>query len=377
MDKLFSSPSPKLKNRPLVYPEWEEPNKKSKNPGFYQMTALDLKLSLDDSIKTKNFIEYSTNLQIRLIKNDGTKQALIWLTMVRNVFRNQLRNMPESYITRLVFNPKHYTVILLLDGDVLGGICFRPFLKEDFAEIAFCAVSMSQQVRGYGTFIMACVKTYLQHMGIYNILTYADNSAISYFKRQGFTLEIFLKRELWQRRIKDYKGATLVHCKIREDVDYMQINKILDEQKRYISNRLPEYPIEKPTHWPITSIRGIRINKEPEFDYRNQMHIVLAQAKSHSKAWPFLNPVSKEDAPEYDKIIKKPMDFSTLEKNLNEGKYQSLKDFRDDLFLIFENCYKYNEADSVYVKSAQELEKYSKQLLREHSMGHTRRNSNY
>ena len=374
MKQIFEPPRPFMKPKPPQYPKWEDPERSPPNPGTYRMSANDLKISLNDSMKTKNFNEYQANIKTRLITNDGTKQNLVWLAMARNIFHHELTKMPEPYITRLVFNKKHFTVLLIDNGVVIGGICFRPFFDHDFAEIAFCAVSSEVQVRGYGAYVMACVKTVLQVMGVYNILTYADNSAVNYFKRQGFTLQINFPREKWKRCIKDYQGATLIHCKIQKDVDYMYIHSITDEQKRFVSKLLPDYIVHKSTQWPIKSIQGIVIDKPAHFDVLNQMRIITQQAKLHSKAWPFLQPVNLQDAPKYLEIVQKPMDFSLLEKNMNEGKYKTLQEFHDDMFLIFKNCYKYNGEDlsNVYSKAAKDLEKYAEKLFEEHKMGHER-----
>jgi len=41
-------------------------------------------------------------------------------------------------------------------------------------------------------------------------LTYADNYAIGYFKKQGFTKDITLDRKAWTGYIKDYEGGTMM-----------------------------------------------------------------------------------------------------------------------------------------------------------------------
>ncbi|KAF2749231.1 Bromodomain-containing protein [Sporormia fimetaria CBS 119925] len=66
--------------------------------------------------------------------------------------------------------------------------------------------------------------------------------------------------------------------------------------------------------------------------------------------WCFLQPVDPValNIPTYLKIIKKPMDFGTIEKNLKAGQYQTAKDFYNDCMLVFHNCYKFNpEGDEV------------------------------
>ncbi|OHT01046.1 acetyltransferase, GNAT family protein [Tritrichomonas foetus] len=360
---LFPPPRPHLRRVLPKYPQWDPPKRSEPEEGAYRMSAQDFGISLQPALKTTSFAQYEDDLQYRLVTNDGTDQALIWLTMARNIFHRELAQMPENYISKLVFNRYHHTVVLIKDGLVYGGICFRPFFDRDFAEIAFCAVSSIQQIRGFGAHLMAQVKTYLQALGIHNILTYADNSAVGYFKRQGFTLQINFNPEIWTRCIKDYQGATLIHCKIHPKVDYLHINAIIDCQKRYTSMLLPDEEVYKFDSWPITSIRGIKIEKAPTLNITDQMRLIVEKTKQHSRSWPFRKPVSKSEAPNYNEIIKTRMDLSLLERNIEDGKYKSIDDFERDLRLIFSNCYTYNNPESVYTKSAKELEVYVNELL--------------
>jgi histone acetyltransferase len=282
----------------------------------------------------------------------------MFLIAARNIFRRELAQMPENYISKLVFNRYHRTVVLFRGGVVLGGICFRPFPEFGFAEIAFCAVSSLQQIRGYGAHLMARLKGYLQALGIHHILTYADNSAVGYFKRQGFTLEINLDPAVWCRCIKDYQGATLIHCRMHPDIDYMHLNAIVDAQKAHASKLMPDVEEMTVSAWPVESVAGIRITEKPRINIADQMRLVVLKTKQHSRAWPFLKPVSKSEAPNYLEIVKTPMDLSLLEKNVNDGKYHTMDHFERDLRLIFSNCYDYNGQESVYTKSARELEEY-------------------
>ena len=101
--------------------------------------------------------------------------------------------MPKEYIARLVFDRRHTSLALLdprrkfTDDEIIGGICYRAYPEMRFAEIAFCAVSASQQVKGYGTKLMNLLKMHAVKEGIEYMITYADNYAIGYFKKQGFT----------------------------------------------------------------------------------------------------------------------------------------------------------------------------------------------
>ena len=50
--------------------------------------------------------------------------------------------------------------------------------------------------------------------------------------------------------------------------------------------------------------------------------------------------------PNYFDIIKKPMDFSTVKQKLNNYSYTNLKEYCDDMDLIFNNCFLYNGINS-------------------------------
>jgi hypothetical protein len=58
---------------------------------------------------------------------------------------------------------------------------------------------------------MTHVKDYVREAyDIQHFLTYADNYAIGYFKKQGFTTEITLDKSVWVGYIKDYEGGTIM-----------------------------------------------------------------------------------------------------------------------------------------------------------------------
>ena len=366
-DTIFPAPRPQQRRKLPQYPTWELPEREPVEDGFYRMTALDLGLSSGPSVRARNFQLYDRELTYRVVENDGTRQALMWLLMARNIFHQGLTEMPEAYITRLVFNENHRTVLLMQNGVVRGGITFRPFMDLDFAEIAFCVVLQQQQIRGFGSHLMAHVKTYLQAIGLHNILTYADNTAIGYFMRQGFTEEINFDPQIWKRCIKDYNGATLIHCEIRDDVDYMRINDVIDQQKRLVSGMLRDFEVVRLTEWPATEIKGIEIHGKPVIDRNRQMKLIVEKLKLHSKSWPFRKPV--KDAEGYYEVVKKPMDLQTLEENVNKGKYQTIEQFEEDTRLIFSNCYLYNIDGNVYSRTARELEQYFNSLMFEFKEG--------
>lgn len=49
--------------------------------------------------------------------------------------------------------------------------------------------------------------------------------------------------------------------------------------------------------------------------------VLLAELEAHQDAWPFLSPVKLKAVPGYRKVIKKPMDFSTIRDKLTNNQY--------------------------------------------------------
>ena len=69
------------------------------------------------------------------------------------------------------------------------------------------------------------------HPTISHFLTYADNYAVGYFKKQGFSKEINYARERWVGYIKDYEGGTIMHCQMLPKVRYLDVHQMLADQK--------------------------------------------------------------------------------------------------------------------------------------------------
>jgi histone acetyltransferase len=113
----------------------------------------------------------------------------------------------------------------------LGGCVFRPFRTQRFAEVVFLAITTSEQVSGLGTRLMNKLKDHAQKEGLQYFLTYADNNATGFFRKQGFNAEGYMPEARWKGYIKDYNGSTMMQCQIVNDVDYSNISQILQEQK--------------------------------------------------------------------------------------------------------------------------------------------------
>ncbi|KAI1270052.1 histone acetyltransferase GCN5-like protein [Xylariaceae sp. FL1019] len=316
---------------------------------------------------------------------------MIILTGLKCLFQKQLPKMPKDYIARLVYDRTHISIAIVRHPlEVIGGIAYREFRNRRFAEIVFCAVSSDQQVKGYGAHLMAHLKDYVRATSpVMHFLTYADNYATGYFQKQGFTKEITLEKSIWMGYIKDYEGGTLMQCSMLPRIRYLEVGRMLLKQKETVQAKIrllsKSHVIHQPPQqWangniaPIDplSIAAIRATGwSPDMDalarvprhgpHFNELRRFLSQIQFHKQAWPFLNPVNRDEVADYYAVITKPMDLSTIESKLENDQYNVPKDLVDDMKLIFSNCKQYNDAMTVYTKCAVKLEKYMWALIRE------------
>ena len=78
------------------------------------------------------------------------------------------------------------------------------------------------------------------YTGMYHFLTYADNYAVGYFRKQGFSKDITLNRADWAGYIKDYEGGTIMECKMVRKVDYLHTRDVIAQQREAILEKIRE-----------------------------------------------------------------------------------------------------------------------------------------
>lgn len=345
--------------------------------------------------------ERSGDVKFKVVSNDGQPENLLHVLGLKNVFVKQLPNMPRPYVVRLVFDRKHESLALLKRDEksgkyiVMGGCCYRPFREQKFAEIAFLAISQVEQVRGYGTRLMAQTKERAKQLGLTHLLTCADNNAVPYFKKQGFSKKITLPFDRWQGYIKDYDGVTLMECILHAKVDYLNMPMLLKAQKMALVEKMKEVS-NSHIVFPgidVTAKKGLKIEEIPglkeigwrkdhpgaslstrggptagfsERDkssqevLRRHLQSVLTQIKAHNCSWPFQEPVDPQTTGAYDyyDVIKNPIDLSTIQKRLDSGWFYVTKEiFVADLKRMVDNCKTYNGKNHYVTDMAVQLEK--------------------
>lgn len=131
------------------------------------------------------------------------------------------------------------------------------------------------------------------------------------------------------------------------------------------NNDRPKREIHRPPSkdLPYATAKPRKKKYQQELKFCESVIAEIMKPKYAKCTYPFIAPVDPValNIPSYLKIIKKPMDFGTIEKNLKAGAYQSAKDFYNDAQLVFANCYKFNpEGDDVHKAGKQLNELFNK-----------------
>ncbi|CAB3225655.1 unnamed protein product [Arctia plantaginis] len=111
---------------------------------------------------------------------------------------------------------------------------------------------------------------------------------------------------------------------------------------------------------PVSSTRKklktSQIFGQTEEDIQTDMYKVLKQLTAHDDAWPFMDPVEEEYAPNYYAVIRRPMDLRKIEERLDSGYYTDFSMFKADFKLIVNNCRLYNGQDNEYTVMVDNLQ---------------------
>ncbi|KAI8522985.1 hypothetical protein RHMOL_Rhmol13G0039400 [Rhododendron molle] len=339
--------------------------------------------------------EEAGRLKFACVSNDGIDEHMVWLIGLKIIFGRQLPNMPKEYIVRLLMDRNHKSVMVIRRNHVVGGITYRPYVSQKFGEIAFCAITGDEQVKGYGTRLMNHLKQHARDVdGLTHFLTYADNNAVGYFVKQGFTKEIHLEKERWQGYIKDYDGGILMECKIDLKLPYTDLSTMIRRQRQAIDEKIrelsnchivytgidfqklksftrykdellslfsikfpPQATIIEEAGWTPDQWGHSRFNSGDSASNQKSwtafMRSLLKAMNDHPDAWPFKEPVDARDVPDYYDIIKDPMDLKTMSKRVeSEQYYVTFEMFVADVRRMFSNARTYNSPETIYYKCA-------------------------
>lgn len=203
--------------------------------------------------------------------------------------------------------------------------------------------------------------------------------------------------------IKDYDGGTMMECYIHPSIDYTRVPEMIRAQRDFIMSRiklkakshrvvynaLPKdwkpmlagvsranesaaramaIPGVVEAGWVIADLLSMTGATKDADRQKNALKSDLLQlvrkTEEQQFAWPFREPVDRQEVPDYFEVIKEPIDLSTIEKRIRKGDwYKSKQMLFRDLMLMVNNCKIYNDVDSTYYECAINLEKYLKTIF--------------
>lgn len=173
--------------------------------------------------------------------------------------------------------------------------------------------------------------------------------------------------------------------RLRQEVDYITSKVEQLEQK---VNEISRFPIsssrDKIQHSKPSFILRDREREKINLNHRKQQEAsrreagcskrmaelmrqfgtILRQITQHRWAWPFMTPVDVQGLGlhDYHDVIKKPMDFGTIRRQMDakDGTgYKNVRDICEDVMLVFKNAMTYNDDQSdVHVMAKTLLQKF-------------------
>ncbi|XP_060033825.1 bromodomain adjacent to zinc finger domain protein 2B isoform X8 [Erinaceus europaeus] len=172
----------------------------------------------------------------------------------------------------------------------------------------------------------------------------------------GQTLKI-KKLHIKGKKIESKKGKKVTLTGDTEDEDSASTSSSLKRGNKDLKKR----KIEEKISINLSKQECFTSVKKPKRDDAKDLTLcsmILTEMETHEDAWPFLLPVNLKLVPGYKKVIKKPMDFSTIREKLSSGQYPNLETFALDVRLVFDNCETFNEDDSDIGRAGHNMRKY-------------------
>ncbi|XP_048070018.1 bromodomain adjacent to zinc finger domain protein 2B isoform X23 [Ursus arctos] len=176
-------------------------------------------------------------------------------------------------------------------------------------------------------------------------------------KASGQTLKVKKLHVKGKKTNESKKGKKVTLTGDTEDEDSASTNSSLKRGNKDLKKR----KMEENTSVNLSKQESFTSVKKPKRDDSKDLALcsmILTEMETHEDAWPFLLPVNLKLVPGYKKVIKKPMDFSTIREKLSSGQYPNLETFAVDVRLVFDNCETFNEDDSDIGRAGHSMRKY-------------------
>ena len=167
-----------------------------------------------------------------------------------------------------------------------------------------------------------------------------------------------------------------MQCALRPEIPYVDLTRMLRAQRMAVyraaaardqSSVVREGLVEfHGKQWEVPGVvaagwrKGMDTAPRVQFagDLKSFCLRTLNELSGHGSCWPFLEPVSREDAADYYDVIKEPMDMRKLRERVDKDHYRHVDIFVADVQRMFDNCRLYNPPTSPYVACADALQKF-------------------
>ncbi|KAI1718086.1 bromodomain-containing protein [Ditylenchus destructor] len=352
------------------------------------------------------------DIALALISNTNsplqTKKKIGFFLQIKGIFRDCLVEMKPEYQAALLFNSNHKVMFLYRNNKelkVVAALCYRPFPECGLIELVFLGVDPLHQSRGYGYLIMSAFQQYIadREENLKNIVTYADNKAVDFFKMNKFEPKRLDQK--YRGYVKHYNKSLLMMHTIGSEKysDYhLEGEDYMEAEETFHPDIFNDEPLgddlhlvnssEKlhcPKYYDLLMRETLRETKRksnlkpkpdtlqvknvaPKALLKRRFLLLIERLKENSYSSFFRTPVELSrgslflqyskyfyfTAPNYYTIITSPMDLETLETNVNAGRYKKVLSFVKDVRLIFSNCYHYNDEDSIFYFYGHQLNKF-------------------
>uniref|UniRef100_A0A8C2YM65 Bromodomain adjacent to zinc finger domain protein 2B n=1 Tax=Chinchilla lanigera TaxID=34839 RepID=A0A8C2YM65_CHILA len=176
-------------------------------------------------------------------------------------------------------------------------------------------------------------------------------------KASGQTIKIKKLHVKGKKTNESKKGKKVTLAGDTEDEDSASTSSSLKRGNKDLKKR----KMEENTSINVSkqeSFTSVKKSKRDDTKDLTLCSMILTEMETHEDAWPFLLPVNLKLVPGYKKVIKKPMDFSTIREKLSNGQYPNLETFAVDVRLVFDNCETFNEDDSDIGRAGHSMRKY-------------------
>ena len=273
-------------------------------------------------------------ISFKFTRNDGVHQSVKILTKLKMLFSAQLPNIPRLYVEKQILDKKHILITLLKfngkNKKIIGSCCFRIFESNQFIELIFFAVSTKTQGFGYGSYLMSFLKDFAKSIKINYIITCADNNAIAFFLKQGFTKILTNPVSIWFRHIREYEEVELMECLIYSKNSYLfsylaflfqktlhiERIKILFQSTKNISRKEKNIPKK-------FSLSSRISEKQKKKNFYSSLFSILDQLRSDDYFVIFFEPVDtrKTGVEDYFEHLVNSIDLRSIEEKIRNGNF--------------------------------------------------------